>query len=69
MLSYTVRSDIELEGAFLAMENPEKAVISLNSVPVSNIPVGYYVDRDIKTVALPKFQSERAGSKYLFPSA
>ena len=53
-LVYKIRSEIDYTGAHLAIENPEKAKISLNSHPVDCHPGGYYVDRDIKTVPLPK---------------
>ena len=52
-LVYTVRSEIRYTGAYLAMENPEKATVTFNSHPVDTTPVSHYVDRDIKTIKLP----------------
>ena len=53
-LVYTVKSDIEYCGALLALENAEKTTIKFNGNAVDMTPVGYYVDRYIKTVPLPK---------------
>ncbi|MBE6564855.1 MAG: hypothetical protein E7655_06260 [Ruminococcaceae bacterium] len=53
-LNFTFRSDIEYEGAQLALEEPEKCRLLFNGQPISNTPIGWYVDEDIKTVALPK---------------
>ncbi len=52
-LVYTVKSEIRYTGALLAMENPEKATVTFNSVSVDTTPVGYYADRDIKMIKLP----------------
>ena len=52
-LVYTLRSDISVRGAMLAMENAKKAKITLNGKPVSNKAVGYYIDRYVNTVSLP----------------
>ncbi len=51
---YTVRSECEAEGALLAMENLEKATITFNGEPVSNSPIGYYIDRYVKTTHIPR---------------
>ncbi|MBQ8381301.1 MAG: hypothetical protein IJY18_05340 [Clostridia bacterium] len=48
-LRFTFRSEIEYEGAMLAIENIEKTDIVFNGVAVDNTPVGYYVDKEIKT--------------------
>lgn len=55
-LKFTFHSDLEISGASLALEDAEKAVISMNSQPVSNTVTGWYVDECIKTVALPAIQ-------------
>ena len=52
-LKYTIKSDVKISGARLAMENPHKAKIVFNGKGVSNIANGYYADREIKTLALP----------------
>ena len=43
----------DLEGLLLATEDVERAKITFNGTPVSSSPVGYFRDKDIKTVALP----------------
>ena len=55
-LVYTVRSEIRYEGALLAMENPEKATVTFNFIPVDTTPVGYYADRDIKMIRMPAIE-------------
>ena len=46
-LRYTVESEIDCEGAQLALETPEKAEIIFNGDKISNKPVGNYVDISI----------------------
>ena len=53
-LRFTVRSDIDYFGAFLAIEEPESASILFNDEKVCNEPCGYYCDRSIKKLKLPK---------------
>ncbi|MDD7614898.1 MAG: hypothetical protein PUJ59_05280 [Clostridiaceae bacterium] len=53
-LRYTVESEIDCEGAQLALETPEKAEIIFNGEKISNKPVGNYVDISIFKVDLPK---------------
>ncbi len=53
VLRYAINSEIECTGASLAMENPQKARITLNGAPVCNKITGWYVDKYIQTVALP----------------
>jgi hypothetical protein len=55
-LRYTIESQIEYEGAFLALEEPEKTEIQFNGQPVPSIVNGHYVDISIQTVAMPKIQ-------------
>ncbi len=47
-------SEIELEGAHLALEQPETARVRLNGTDADMTVRGWYVDEDIKTVKLPK---------------
>lgn len=53
-LKMTVNSEIEILGAKLAIEDAETLQIQWNNETVSNIPDGWYVDKAIKTVPLPK---------------
>ena len=55
-LRYTFCSEIDYEAPLLALENPQNAVIFFNGEAVDNTAVGYYTDRSIKTVALPKIK-------------
>ncbi len=55
-LVYNFKSEVEITGAALATEHPETLSVSLNGKSVSNIPVGFYVDKEIKTLALPKIK-------------
>ena len=52
-LRFTIPSEIDVTGARLALEEPEQARIALNGQAVDTTPVGWFVDRDIKTVDLP----------------
>ena len=53
-LRYTFRSKVGHAAPLLAIENPETAEVRFNSLPVNtSSPVGYYVDKSIKTVVLP----------------
>lgn len=54
LLVFDIRSDIDYEGASLALERAEAATIKLNGEVVKSDVVGYYVDKSIKTVKLPK---------------
>ena len=49
----TFESEIEYEGALLALENTEDTVIFFNDEIVPLIPCGYYADRCIHTIKLP----------------
>ena len=52
-LRFTVNSDIDIDDVLLALEDAEKAEITLNGEPVDNTVTGWYVDKSIKTVRLP----------------
>lgn len=53
-LKFTVESEIEITGAKLALEDAEKDIIYFNGEKIDNTPDGWYTDRSIKTVKLPK---------------
>ncbi len=48
-----IQSEIEVTGAFLALEDAEVSAITLNGVSVDNKPQGRFVDIAIKKVPLP----------------
>lgn len=49
-LIFTVKSEIKVENALLALENAELSQIKLNGKDVPMDIVGYYTDKEIKTV-------------------
>ncbi|MBR4941921.1 MAG: hypothetical protein IKZ19_07985, partial [Clostridia bacterium] len=53
-LRFTVESDIEVEGALLAIEDGDIVSITLNGEKVENNIVGYYTDRSILSMPLPR---------------
>ena len=53
-LEFSFDSELEYDGALFAIEHPEEAEIICNGIPVDTTPVGYFTDRSIKTVALPR---------------
>ena len=53
-LRFMVRSDIDYEGAFLAIEEPESADIIFNGEKVCNEPCGWFCDKSIKKLKMPK---------------
>lgn len=61
-LRFTIDSEIDYAGAQLAVEDAERLTIRLNGENVPNEVTGWYVDRSIKTVALPPL---RAGENTL----
>ncbi len=56
-LRFRIESEIEYEGARLAVEKAEDVKISFNGIPVASDAVGWYTDKSIKTVALPKINA------------
>ena len=52
-LRFTFESEMEVAGALLAMEKPEDTGLMLNGEVVPTTVKGWFVDRCIKTVALP----------------
>ncbi|HHV12448.1 MAG TPA: hypothetical protein GXX75_19420 [Clostridiales bacterium] len=61
-LYYDFESEIEIKGAQLALERPENAEITFNGEKVTKSPIGYYVDRFIRTLPLPAIKK---GSNHL----
>ncbi|MBQ7839495.1 MAG: hypothetical protein IJ390_03280 [Lachnospiraceae bacterium] len=55
-LRWHIHSEIEYEGAQLAIEDAERVSLKWNGEPVENAVVGWYVDKSIKTVNLPPIQ-------------
>ncbi len=55
-LRFTIHSEIEAKHLLLAVERPQTVTIRWNGKPISNKPVGYFVDRDIKTVEIPEIR-------------
>ena len=55
-LRFTFESDIDYEGARLAIEDGDIFAISMNGEKVENKVLGYFTDRSILTLALPKVQ-------------
>ena len=53
-MKFTVNSTIDYEGALLAIERAHEAEIKFNGADVDNTAVGWFVDKSIKTVNLPK---------------
>ncbi len=56
-LRFTVDSEINYSGAKLAIEDAEQAAIVFNGQAVANKIIGWYTDKDIKTVALPDIKA------------
>ncbi|MBQ1955453.1 MAG: hypothetical protein II350_06900 [Clostridia bacterium] len=56
-LRFTIESDIEVEGALLAIEDGDIVSITFNGEKVENNIVGYYTDRSILTLPLPKINA------------
>ena len=55
-LEYTVHSEIDYETPYLALEDADIAEIFFNGEKVDNTACGYYVDKSIVKVALPKLK-------------
>lgn len=56
-LCYLIRSQIQVSGAHLAIEQPEYAEILLDGQKVEAQPDGFYVDSAIKTIPMPAFEA------------
>lgn len=55
-LKFRIDSSIEYEGAHLAIEKAEDVKLKWNGKEVDNKIVGWYVDKAIQTIALPKIE-------------
>ncbi|MBO5200631.1 MAG: hypothetical protein J6B93_05055 [Clostridia bacterium] len=55
-LRFRINSDIVYSGAELAIEDAETLTVRWNGVAVDTAVTGWYVDKSIKTVALPKIK-------------
>ncbi|MDO4272974.1 MAG: glycosyl hydrolase [Eubacteriales bacterium] len=53
-LRYTITTETDLDSCSLAMENDENTKIILDKTEVENKQTGWYTDRCIRTVALPR---------------
>jgi len=53
---FRIQSDIEYTGAQLAIEDAERVAIRFNGQTVESKLTGWYVDKSIKTVALPAIE-------------
>ena len=56
-LRWHIQSDIDCDGIQLAIEDAERVQITWNGQKVDNALTGWYVDKSIKTVALPPLQT------------
>ena len=55
-LRYTIHSDIDCDGVMLAIEDAETLTLTWNGEAIANTVTGWYTDKSIKTVALPKLR-------------
>jgi hypothetical protein len=53
-LRYHINTECEISTPSLALESVEDTVVRLNGTHVPRIVTGWYTDRDIKTIGLPK---------------
>ena len=56
-LKFRFMSELEVDGAFLALEDPQNAGIFLNGHEVENRPFGWFVDESISRVRLPRIRA------------
>lgn len=66
---YTINSAVKIKGARLALESAEKAQLRWNGKPLANTVTGWYVDEDIKTVALPDIKKGTSVLEITWPFA
>ncbi len=66
-LLYTVLSEIEYDRALLATETPDAAEIKWNGISVDNSSVGYFTDRSIKTLPIPKINVGKNTLEFTLP--
>ncbi|MDR2650057.1 MAG: hypothetical protein LBB94_10135 [Clostridiales bacterium] len=55
-LKYIIHSETDADGTRLALEDADKAVVTLNGEKAS-IPDGWYADKSVQTVGLPRIRS------------
>ncbi len=55
-MRFTIESSMECEDALLAIERPYEAELWYNGEPLTVEEVGYFTDKSIKTIRLPKIQ-------------
>ena len=68
-LEFTIHSDIDYAAPFLALEDADIATIVWNGEKVSNSTVGYYTDKSIEKVALPKLNKGENTLRVTIPFA
>lgn len=56
-LRFKFDSEIDFEGAYLAIERPEIMVATFNGEKIELVPEGYFVDASIKKIKLPKIKT------------
>ena len=54
---WRIMSDIEYQGAKLAIETPEVMTLRWNGAEIDNTPDGWYADKAIKTIVLPDLKA------------
>ena len=55
-LRFRIQSEIEYEGAELALEGIDRTAVRFNGDEVDMTDVGYYVDKSIRKISLPKIK-------------
>lgn len=66
-LRFTLQSEIAVSGAFLALEDADRAEITLNGTKVENNITGYFTDESIGTVPLPEIPAGESILTLKFP--
>ncbi|MFP4384091.1 MAG: hypothetical protein ACLFSE_08575 [Spirochaetia bacterium] len=66
-LRFRIRSEIELTGVHLALEQAESAVLTVNGSQVPLNITGWFTDKAIKTVSLPDIQRGESVLEISFP--
>ena len=55
-LRFRVQSEIEYEGAYLALEGLDRTSVRFNGESVDMTDLGYYIDKSIRKIALPRIE-------------
>lgn len=58
-LEFEFSTQTDVSGAMLVLERPERFEINLDGEAADSTPVGYYLDKSFKTVALPHIKKGR----------